>query len=35
MFLDYIVRGIVIELDICKQETFIVLCITWSFKFLH
>jgi hypothetical protein len=33
MFLNYIVLGIAVELDLYKQETFIVLCITWSFRF--
>jgi hypothetical protein len=30
--MNYIVWGIAIELDFYKQETFIILYITWSFK---
>jgi len=33
MFFDYAVWGIIVELNVHKQETFIALCITWSFKF--
>jgi hypothetical protein len=33
--MDYPVHGIVAKLDIYKQETFIVLCITWTLRFLY
>jgi hypothetical protein len=33
MFFDYTMWGIVVEMDIYKQSIFVVLCITWSFKF--
>jgi len=33
MFMDYTLWGITIELDVYKQETFIVLYIIWSFRF--
>jgi hypothetical protein len=31
--MDYTMWGITIELDLYKQETLIVLCITWSLDF--
>jgi hypothetical protein len=33
--MDYPVQGIVVELDIYEQETFIVLCIIWTLKFQY
>jgi hypothetical protein len=34
-FLDYKVWGIAIEFDFYKQETIIVLCIIYNFRFLY